>query len=78
MGQGPISLVPVDVGIVHIHGSPVDVGIVHIHESPFNVGTVHIYRSPVNVGTVHVYGSMQIKVQIPQKSDDLVMPPWML
>ena len=31
MGRGPISLVPVNVEIVHIHGSPVNTGTVHIH-----------------------------------------------
>ena len=66
MGLGPISLVPVDVEIVHICGSHVDAGTIHIHGSPINIGTVHIHRN------------MQTRVQIPQKSDGPVMPPWML
>ena len=66
MGLGPISLVPVDVEIVHICGSHVDAGTIHIHGSPINIGTVHIHRN------------MQTGVQIPQKSDGPVMPPWML
>ena len=65
MGRGPISLVLVNVGIVHIHGSPV------------NTGTVHIHSSLVNVRTVHVHGSMQTGVWIPQKSNSPVMLPWM-
>ena len=64
-GRGPISLVSVNIGTVDIHGNPVDVRIVHIH------------GSPVNDGIVHVHGSMQTGVQIPQKGDGPVMPPWM-
>ena len=66
MGQGPISPVPVDVGIFHIHGNPVD------------AETVHIHRSPVNVGTVHVHRNIQAGVQIPQRSDSPVTLLWML
>jgi len=66
MGPGLISLVSIDVEIVHIRGSHVD------------AGTVHIHGSPINVGTVHVHGNMQIGVQIPQKSDGPVMLTWML
>ena len=64
--RGPISLVLVDVGIIHLHGSPVD------------AGTIHIQGSPVNAGPVHVHGSMQTKVQIPQKNGGPLMLPWML
>ena len=53
IGRGPINLVPINDGIVHIHGSLVDAGIVYIH------------RSPINVEIIHVHGSMQIGVQIP-------------
>ena len=66
MGQGPLNLVPVDVGIVHTHGNPVD------NEA------AHTYRSLVNVGIVHTHGNMQIRVQIPQMSDGPVMPLWTL
>ena len=45
MGPGPISLVPIDFGIVHIRGSHVEVGTVHIHGSPVNVGTVHVHEN---------------------------------
>ena len=65
-GQGPFSLIPVNIGTVHIHGNPVDAEIVHIH------------GSPVDIGTIHVHGGMQTGVQIPQKGDGPVMPPWML
>ena len=37
-----------------------------------------IHGNLVDVGTVHVHRSMQTEIQIPQKSDDPVMPPWML
>ena len=77
MGWSPISLVPVNVGIVHIHKSLVDAETVHIHGSPIDTGTVHIQRSHVNVRIVHIHGSMQIRVRIPQKSDGPVMPLWM-
>ena len=66
IGWGPISLVPINVRMVHIHGNPIDVETVYIHGSPVNIGTVHIHRN------------MQTGVQIPQRSDDLVTPPWML
>jgi len=62
MGRGPVSLVPVDVRIVHIYGSPIDAGIVHIHGNPVDAGTVHIHESPVNIETVHVHESMQTGV----------------
>ena len=62
MGRGPVSLVSIDVRIVHIHGSPIDAGIVHIHRNPVDAGTVHIHESPVNIGTVHVHESMQTRV----------------
>ena len=62
MGRDPVSLVPVDVRIVHIQGSPIDAGIVHIHRNPVDAGTVHIHESPVNIGTVHVHESMQTRV----------------
>ena len=78
MGRGPISLVPVDVKIVHIHGSLVNAKAIHIHRSPVDAGTIHIHGSPANVGTVHIHGIMQIGVQIPQKSNGFIMPPWML
>ena len=45
MGRGPISLVPVNIGIIHIHGNPVDAGTVHIHRSLVNVGTVHVHKN---------------------------------
>ena len=54
MGWDLISPVPIDVGIVHIHGSP------------------------VNIGTIHIHRNMQTGVQIPQRSNDPVTPPWML
>ena len=62
MGRGPVSLVPVDVRIVHIHRSPIDARIVHIHGNPVDAGTVHIHESLVNIGTVHVHESMQTGV----------------
>ena len=65
-GTGPISLVPVNVRIVHIHGNPID------------TETVRIHGSLVNVGTIHIHGNMQTEVQIPQRSDGPVTPPWML
>ena len=33
MGWGPISLVPVNAGNVHIHRRTVNVGTVHVHKS---------------------------------------------
>ena len=66
MGWDLISPVPIDVGIVHIHGNPIDVETVYIHGSPVNIGTIHIHRN------------MQTGVQIPQRSNDPVTPPWML
>ena len=66
IGQDPINLVPVDVGIVHVHRNLVDTKIVHVH------------GSPVNVGTVHVHGNTQTGVQIPRRSDGPVTLPWML
>ena len=54
MGQDPISLVLVSVGIVHVR------------------------RNPVDTQTVHVHGNMQTGIQIPQRSDGPVTPPWML
>ena len=33
IGQGLISLVPVDIGIVHIHRSPINVKTIHVHRS---------------------------------------------
>ena len=53
MGRGPVSLVPVDVRIVHIHGSPIDAGIVHIHGNPIGTGTIQVHKS------------MQTEIQIP-------------
>ena len=64
MGQGPIGLVPIDVEIVHIHRNPID------------TKTVRIRGSPINVRTIHE--NMWIGVQIPQRSDGPVTPPWML
>ena len=72
--RSPISLAPVDVGIVRIRGSPVDVRTIHIRMSPVNTGTVHIQGSHYNVRTVRVQGSMLTGVQIPLKSDNPVMP----
>jgi len=57
ISQGLVGLVPVDVGIIRIHGNPVD------------VDTIHIHKSPVNVGTVHIHRSMQTGVWIPQKNE---------
>ena len=66
MGWGLVSPVPIDVGIIHIHGNLID------------VKTIYIHRSPVNIGTIHIHRNMQTRVQIPQRSDDPVTPPWML
>ena len=37
-----------------------------------------ISPAPIDTRIVHVHGSIQIGTRIPQKSDDLGMPPWML
>ena len=66
MGQGPISLVPVDVKIAHIHGNPID------------TKTVHIHRIPVNIESIHVQGNMQTEVYILQRSDNPIMLPRLL
>ena len=66
MGRGLISLVPVDTGIVPTL------------KSYTNAGTIPIPESRIDIGTVHVHASIPIKVQTPQKSDDLKMPLWML
>ena len=66
MGWGLVGLVPVDIEIVPIHRNPVD------------IGTIHIHGNLVNIGTIHIHGSIQTGVQIPQKNDSPVTPPWML
>ena len=66
MGRGPISLVLVDIGIVPTPKSHTD------------AGTIPILESRVDIGTVHIHASIPIKVQTPQRSDDLKMPLWML
>ena len=66
MGHDPISLVPVNVGIVHVR------------ENPIGTQTVHIHGSPIDVGTIHVHGNTQTGVQIPWRSDGPIMQPWML
>ena len=33
---------------------------------------------PIDVGIIHVHENTQIEVQIPERSDCPVMPPWML
>ena len=43
IGQDPISLVPVNVGIVHVCRNPVGTQTVHVHGSPIDVGTVHVH-----------------------------------
>ena len=66
MGPGLIGLVPIDTETAHICGSPVD------------TETAHIYGNPINIGTIPAHGSMPTGIQITQKSDGPVMPPWML
>ena len=51
--RGPISLVPVDIRTVCVHGSPV------------NIETVPIPESHVDTGTIHANVSMLTRVQIP-------------
>ena len=76
MRRSPIILAPIDVEIVHLHGSPVDAGIVQVRGSSVDAGTVRIQGSH-DVRTVHVHGSMLTGVWIPRKSDGPVMPQWM-
>ena len=66
MEPSPINPVPADTVTVHIHRSLVD------------TWTVHIHGNPIGDGTIHVHESMQIGIQIPQKGDGFVMPPWIL
>ena len=53
MGQDPISLVPVNVGIIHVS------------ENPVGTQTIHVHGSPIDVRNIHVHGKTQTGVQIP-------------
>ena len=77
-GWSPISLVPVNTGIVATPESHDNARTVPIPESHVDVGTIPILESHVDTGTVHTYASMPTEVQTPQKSDSPTVPLWML
>ena len=64
-GWSPISLVPVNAGIVATPESHDNARTVPIPESHVDAGTIPILESYVETGTVHVHVSMSTRVQTP-------------